>query len=432
MMRIGRIGVLVALALVCGAPASWSQDRPDDDALRRDVERRFEVLPLHDGLALRPKTPIAGVRSIEITGGTIAIDGQPATGAELQSRVGPGADAILQLSYMSDAARRALFAASQPTTPPSPPPVPPTVAPVPQPTTPEPPQRPRRSRPERRSGDRVRIGGEVTVAEDEVIEGDVVGVGGPVRVNGEVHGEVVAVGGNLTLGPHAAVDGDVTVVGGRLSRDPGAEVGGKAQEVSLGPLDFGAWSWRGIPIRNWWRPIVGSAFAFVGTLARVAVLCLLTALVVLFGREYADRAGAVAAASSVKAGAVGFLAQILFLPLLIITCVVLVMTIVGIPLLLLLPFVFLAIAAVALVGFTGVASRVGAIATHRLGWSSENPYAVTIAGVLIIMLPIMLSRLIGLTGFVLFPLTVALGIGGLAVEWTIGFGAVALMRFRRS
>ena len=281
----------------------------------------------------------------------------------------------------------------------------------------------------------MRIGGDVTVEEDETISGDVVAVGGAVRVDGDVQGDVVSVGGSVTLGAHATVGGDVTVVGGALHRDPGAEVRGKAQEVSLGGLEFGDWNWRRNPVgRLWSRSMLGSAFAFIGTLARVAVLCLLAVLVVLFGREYMERAGGVAATSSLKAGAVGFLAQILFLPILVITTVVLVVTIVGIPLLLLLPFALLAIAVLALVGFTGVAHNVGGLATSRFGWQDQNPYAVTVVGVLILMLPVMLSRVVSLGGGVLFPLAMALGIAGALIEylaWTVGLGAVALTRFRR-
>ena len=63
----------------------------------------------------------------------------------------------------------------------------------------------------------------------------------------------------------------------------------------------------------------------------------------------------------------------------------------------------------------------------------QNPYTVTIIGVLIVMLPVMLSRLASLGGGVLFPLAVSLGVAGFVVEylaWTIGFGAMALTRFR--
>lgn len=430
MMRMGRSGACLALVIMCGVHPALAQDGRDE-ALRRTVERTFDVLPLRDGIALHPKRPMNGIRSVEITGGTIAIDGQPATGAELRQTLGADADQVLQLSYLGDAARRALFAPAAPASPAAP--AAPDVSPTP-PELPTPPRRPGRPSFDRRHGDRVRIGGDITVSHDEVIDGDVVSVGGSVRVDGDVQGDVVSVGGNVTLGPDSVIEKNVTVVGGRLIREAGAEVRGKAQEVRVPGLEFGSWTWRRNPVGSWWSSMLGSAFAFVGTLARVAVLCLLAMLVVLFGRGYMERAGQVAVTSSLKAGAVGFFAQLLFLPLLVITIVVLVMTIVGIPLLLLLPFAVLALAVIGLVGFTGVAYQVGGIAVGRFGGPEHNPYAVTAAGVLLLMLPVLLSRVASLGGGVLFPLAMVLGIAGVLVEyvaWTVGFGAMALTRFRR-
>jgi hypothetical protein len=434
MMRMRRTGALVALAIMCGAGASMAQDRTSTAELRRTIESRFDVLPLRDGLALRPKTPGA-VRSVEVTDGAIAVDGAPVTGAELRARLGADADAILQLSYLSDAERRALFLPASPQpAPPAPPAVTAPPAPVVAPPAPEPPQPPRtrRSRSDRRNGDRVRIGGSVRVDADETLDGDVVAIGGAVTIEGEVQGDVVAVGGGVTLGPEAVVDGDVTAVGGPLHRAPTARVRGHVQEVSLGGMDFSRWTWRRNPFGLWWSSMVGSAFALVGTLVRVAVLCLFCALVVLFGRQYSERAGTLAASASLKAGLVGLLAQILFLPLLVITIVVLVMTIVGIPLILLVPFLVLGVAIAALVGFTGVAGKVGSLAASRFGWQDQNPYVVTIIGVVLLMLPVILSRLASLGGGMMFPLTLSLGIAGFVIEylaWTIGLGAMALLRF---
>ena len=54
---------------------------------------------------------------------------------------------------------------------------------------------------------------------------------------------------------------------------------------------------------------------------------------------------------------------------------------------------------------------------------------LTVLGVLLLMLPVMLSRLASLGGGFLFPLATTLGIAGFVIEylaWTIGFGAVAL------
>src|SRR5690242_18360961 len=101
--------LLAALAIGGGvATQVAAQATPPNGAeLRTRIEQRFDVLPLRDGVALRPKS--GGVRSVEITGDTIALDGEPATGAELRRRLGDDAALVLQLSYLSEADRRNLF-----------------------------------------------------------------------------------------------------------------------------------------------------------------------------------------------------------------------------------------------------------------------------------------------------------------------------------
>ena len=240
----------------------------------------------------------------------------------------------------------------------------------------------------------------------------------------------MAVGGGVTLGPKASVDNNVVVVGGRLTRDPAARIGGRVQEVGIGSLDLGDLRRSGNPLRLLGGSMVSAAFALVFTLTRLAILCLLAALVVLFGREYVERAGAEAATETVKAGAIGLLAQLLFLPVLVITIVVLVMTIIGIPLLLLIPFLILGLAIVGLVGFTGVAYRIGGLAMARFGWPADNPYLTTIAGIVAVLSPLLIARILGL----ILPFTFGLGVIGILLEyvaWTVGFGSVALARFNR-
>ena len=126
---------------------------------------------------------------------------------------------------------------------------------------------------------------------------------------------------------------------------------------------------------------------------------------------------------------------LVFLPLLIITILVLVVTIIGIPLLALIPFILLGLAVIALVGFTAVAQQLGAHVGRRLGWSSPSVYMTTFAGVVAILLPVLLARLAllaGGTGVAL--LWHGLAMAGFFVEylaWTVGFGAVALVRFAK-
>jgi len=422
--------VLLAAAAAVDDSLSAQRDQPDMAMLRASIERRFEVLPIRDGVVLRPRDRSRGVMSIEVTNDLVAIDGQPATGPELRDKLGEGdANLVRQFSYLTREQQRDLFSSTTTATTPD-------VAPATPPPPPEPSTAPRFGRRNRgrRDGDRVQFGSSINIREGEVVDGDVVAIGGSVTVDGEVRGDVVAVGGGMTLGPNAIVADNVVVVGGPLNRDPNSRIGGRVQTVGVGSMNFGDWRWTANPLWLFWGSMVGAAFALVFTLTRLAILCLLAALVVLFGRSYMERTADHAATETVKAGAIGFLAQLLFLPVLVITIVVLVMTIIGIPLLLLLPFVFLGLGVVAVIGFTAVGYRLGQLLLTRMGWSTENPYSTTIAGIVLVMSPLLLARLLGLIGIFMVPFTFGLGLIGMLLEylaWTVGLGAVALTRFNR-
>src|SRR5262245_4202547 len=414
---------LLTMVVAGGDELGAQRDQPDSSTLRTRIERRFEVLQIRDGVVLKPRDGSRSVQSIEVTNDLIAIDGQPATGPELRQKLGEDdADLVREFSYLTRDQQRELFSSTRE-------PAAPSAVPAPPPP-PEPPPFPRFERRNRgrRDGDRVQFGSSIHIREGEVIDGDVVAIGGAVTVDGEVRGDVVAVGGGMTLGPKAVIDDNVVVVGGPLSRDPGARIGGRVQTVGVGSMNFGDWRWTSNPLLLFWGSMVGAAFALVFTLTRLAILCLLAALVVLFGRNYMERAADHAGTETVKAGAIGFLAQLLFIPVLVITIVVLVMTIIGIPLLLLLPFVFLGLMVVLVVGFTAVGYRLGQVLLTRMGWSTDNPYLTAIAGIVLVMSPLLLARLLGLV----VPFTFGLGLIGMLLEyaaWTVGFGAVALTRF---
>jgi hypothetical protein len=82
------------------------------------------------------------------------------------------------------------------------------------------------------------------------------------------------------------------------------------------------------------------------------------------------------------------------------------------------------------VGFTSVAHGVGRWFSAKVGWTS-GPYAATIAGILVLVSPLLLARFAGLV----LPMTFGFGIIGWTVEylaWTVGFGAVALTRFSKA
>jgi len=414
--------VLIVLAVLVAAAQG------DADSVRVRLERRFDILPIAGGVVLTPRFRTE-VRSVEITDSTIAIDGNPVTGAELRKRLGDDADAVLQASYLDAAGRRTL--GGVPAAPAAKQAVPAPPAPAPVPPVPE----VQNDRPRTiRRDDIVRIGGSVEVRSDEHVTGDVVAIGGSARVDGRVDGEVVVIGGSLYLGPNAVIRNDVVAVGGGIQRDPGAVINGRMQEVGFDAI-FGPTSGPG---QAWarWNPM-GAFFPFarfMGTLVRVGLLMLLAGLVILVARTPVEQIADRAAAEPVKAWVIGFLAEILFVPILVLTIVVLAISIIGIPLLLLVPVAIVAMMVVFLVGFTGVAFQVGRLLQGRFDSLSQRPYVTTLAGIVLILSPLIVARLLGLAGAGGF-LGWLLVVGGFVAEyvaWTTGLGAAMLSRFSRS
>src|SRR5205085_6505397 len=92
---------IAAMMLTLFATPSTAQGSAGGDlqALRSRVERRFQILPIANGVVLTPRFK-AAARSVEVADGTIALDGAPVTGAELRQKLGADADLILQVSYL--------------------------------------------------------------------------------------------------------------------------------------------------------------------------------------------------------------------------------------------------------------------------------------------------------------------------------------------
>jgi hypothetical protein len=419
--------VLLALSTAwLGAQAGGGASDPN--ALRSRVDRRFQILPIANGVVLTPRftTP---TRSIEIADGTIAVDGVPVTGAELQNRLGADAQLVLQVSYLDPAARR-IFAGLQaaPSTSPAPtPPSPPTI----ESSTPSPAAAGRPERPRRREAV-VRIGGNVQIASDEHVTDDVVIVGGRADVDGRVDGDVVVVGGSATLGPNADIGSDVTVIGGSLNQDPKALVGGKVQNIGFGEIG-GDWHWRNGDWRGWEGfPRLRPAARFIGTIVRVGLVMLFAALILFVARTPVEQVADRVAAEPLKSWVVGVLAEVLFVPIVTLTCFVLAVSIIGIPvLILLIPVAIVGAILLFLLGFTGVAYHAGRLLQAKVDYLRARPYAAMLAGIGLIVAPLLLGRIVGLTGEMGF-LVMLLGAVGVVIEyiaWTAGLGAAALVRF---
>ena len=200
--------------------------------------------------------------------------------------------------------------------------------------------------------------GSVEVDEDERATEAVVAVLGNVTVKGRVEDDVVAVLGDVHLGPHAVVTGSVTSVGGRIEQEPGAEIHGDVNEVRL---RHGGWHGAGVGWRPWMdtREMFSGWFGLMGTLLRIALVMLLTLIVAIAASSPVERISRRAGSDPWVSGFVGLAAQVLFVPVLVVTVVFLAISIIGIPLLLLVPFALVALLFGVLMGFTGVARRVG-------------------------------------------------------------------------
>ena len=440
---MNRCTTVLVVALLAASQGPLQAQQPSGQehaALRADIEKQFDVVPLTDGVALRPKSRTGDVRLVEVTDGTILVNGTPVTGAELRERLGTGADAVLRLSYMTSEARRAAFAEQPGEAPPEVQPVdplPPLEAPAGVPAPPPPPDPPggASSRGRHSSGDRVRVFGDVSVAADERVSGQAVAVLGSVRIDGEVGDQVVSVLGSVDLGPNAVVRGDVVSVGGRVRRAEGAQVRGSVTEIAFANPNM---HWNIHPGMDWralgWFDGFGALPRLIGTTFRVLLLVLLACIALLVARPTVEASAQRVADNPVQATLVGIAAQILLIPALVMTAIVLSISIIGIPLLLLLPFVVLLIILLALAGFSGTVYAVGQWARRRFSLGSTAPFAEVLIGVLIVLSPILIARLIALGGWPLTPLVVALLIVGFMVElvaWSSGFGAVLTNAFSR-
>jgi hypothetical protein len=111
-----RYMLLLVLAGVCTPASGAVAQSPSPASAAADVSPatrsqaldRFRVLVIRDGLVLTPRQ--GDGKTIEISNGSIALDGTPVSGRELRDALGADADVVIQLSYASADALRAAFA----------------------------------------------------------------------------------------------------------------------------------------------------------------------------------------------------------------------------------------------------------------------------------------------------------------------------------
>ena len=175
----------------------------------------------------------------------------------------------------------------------------------------------------RNSNDIVRLFSDAVVYSGDHVDGDVVAVFGSVRVEGEVEGSTVAVFGSVDLRRGAVVHGDAVAVGGALREDESTHVSGQTVQVGFLPLTLGL---PGLPV--------------------VLGMIILTWLVSLFfgwmaAALFPARLARVAVTASRRTLA-SLLLGIASGPLACMAVIVLLVTVVGIPIAVLLPLVYIA------------------------------------------------------------------------------------------
>lgn len=429
------VGLVGALGLVVGVAVAQTSASAEQRELAAAVVERFEVSFLTDGLLLVPRDRDTDVRLVELRNGTIGIDGVIVTGQELYERLGDAGALVLRLSYLPPTVRAVVFdrpAGTSGTT---------SSAPVAVTESERSTASPREERPAVRSrvartrGDIVRVGGAVTVDADERVRGDVIVIGGPLQVEGEVTGDVVVIGGRARFGPDAEIDGEVTVLGGPIDRAPTASLRRGLNQVWLGDFDFD-----GLNLSGWFGggrpslpgpPPVSPGWDLWGTVLRLLFLALLASLVVLVARGTVEQAADRSVREPVKAGVVGFLTQLLLGPLLLLAVFLLFVSIIGIPLLVLVPFGLLALLLVMLVGFAAAAYALGRWIRTRFGLQTHPIYVSIWVGTAVLLIPTMAGEAFEIAGGPFGFLAVLFVLTGLVVEyaaWTTGFGALILNR----
>jgi hypothetical protein len=275
----------------------------------------------------------------------------------------------------------------------------------------------------RLTGTRIAFGQDVRIERDEEVTDAVLVIGGNATIEGRVRDGVVVVGGDLHLLPTADVRGDVVLVGGQLTRDAGAQLIGGVSYVS-----FSEWSRRNF---GWWPTVrvgeFGRWLTLAGTIARVSLLAVLMAMMLIVARAPVARTGRAALAEPLRAFIVGLAAELFFLPLLIAASIGLALTIIGIPFVAILVPIAILLAIFAFVlGFTALACRLGEWIEDRLGWQPGNAFLATALGFVVLLAPTLLARFVDVSTTSFTPMTFVLVAIGLTVEfvaWTVCLGA---------
>jgi len=263
-------------------------------------------------------------------------------------------------------------------------------------------------------GDLVKFGKDITVDEGEKVAGDVVAIGGSVRINGLVEGNAVSIGGNVLVSSTGIIEKDAVSVGGDVTSEPGAII--KGETVGLGFLPEKLIGFHTGP-----HFLVGVGFIF--SLFKILFLFFLGILVLAVVPKNVQKVKDKITKNPWQSALIGFLGEILILPVFIL----LLITIIGIPVaIIILP---LAILLGFLLGYTSISLLIGEKLKQNTNLKPQTPILTLVLGILTIeFISLFASFLRVFWGF-FFPLSFILVILGVLITYiasTIGFGGAIL------
>jgi hypothetical protein len=447
-------GTLVAAALAAPRPALAAGEiavpaESGPVVTARALLERYSAEGLSESVLLRPRAEGSAVRSIEIDDdGSVLVNGKDFDEEELVSFLGEDGGRLAALAGLDARARRValgLEVAPEQAEAAGPEvdveiPAMPGIPPVPRvPSVPH--IRVRASR-----DDRVSVGHSIHIGPDETANdvvcvgcsvdlegeafGNVVAVGGSVRVKGTAHGDAVSIGGSVDVSSEGEVQGEGVAIGGSIDVDEGGQILGQRSSVGIGGPWFGRFG------EGWDFPfgMFSDLGRLVASIFRTGLLALVGVLLFLAMRPAVERAARRAREEPWKAVFAGLLVQLLVLPVLVLVTVILAVSIIGIPLLALVPVAILAFVVAALLGFVGVGLELGRWVERRTHGRFSSPVMAVIVGIVLIQATSLVGRLLSIpSGWVAaigFSI-VLLGFFLKYVAWTVGMGAMTLVAFAR-
>jgi hypothetical protein len=274
---------------------------------------------------------------------------------------------LITISTAKDAAAAVTPPPPTPVATVAPPPIPSAIVAAPAATT--------------RGEDRIVHGGSLVIGENETVH-DVTVFGGSLDIKGTVTGNMTvfggschvrkgahvvgnatALGGSIDVDDGAQVDGDVGVVGGSLDRHKGSKINGrvhKGEDIEIGSASSGG--------KSLLREVSDAT-------TRAAMLFVFGAVLFALAGQRMNTLRVETASRPMRAFALGIVGGLVFL----MSCVLIAITIIGIPvaIVLLLGGIFAA--------YAGICAVLATIGKALIGHKSDNPHVHLLVGCLLFL-----------------------------------------------